>query len=203
MIDDGWLFVKIMNKMLIKNHLAPISISQYRDLFSFPVKTYYEKLGFNFEHQSFEEAGNEFIDEYKEHRYDAELYSETELLLKILTEKGITNSILSAQHQTFLNDLTCHYNIDKYFLNIVGLDNHYAHSKVNNGIELIKKIDIDINKILMVGDTDHDFEVSQALGIDCILISHGHNSILRLKQTNAHIVDNLSKLAYFLEIDFL
>ena len=189
--------------MLFKNHLAPISISQYRDLFSFPVKTYYEKLGFNFEHQSFEEAGNEFINEYKEHRYDAELYSETELLLKILTEKGITNSILSAQHQTFLNDLTCHYNIDKYFLNIVGLDNHYAHSKVNNGIELIKKIDIDINKILMVGDTDHDFEVSQALGIDCILISHGHNSILRLKQTNAHIVDNLSKLAYFLEIDLL
>ena len=62
---------------------------------------------------------------------------------------------------------------------------------------------VDINKILMVGDTDHDFEVSQALGIDCILISHGHNSILRLKQTNAHIVDNLSKLAYFLEIDFL
>ena len=39
LIDDGWLFVKIMNKMLFKNHLAPISISQYRDLFSFPVKT--------------------------------------------------------------------------------------------------------------------------------------------------------------------
>ena len=189
--------------MLYKNHLAPISISQYRDLFSFPVKKYYEKLGFNFEHESFEKAGNEFIDEYKQHRYDAKLYSETELLLKFLTEKGITNSILSAQHQTFLNDLTCYYNIDKYFINIVGLDNHYAHSKVDNGIELIKEIDIDINKILMVGDTDHDFEVSQALGIDCILISHGHNSISRLKQTNAHIVDNLSKLAYFLEIDFL
>ena len=203
MIDDGWLFVKIMNKMLYKNHLAPISISQYRDLFSFPVKKYYEKLGFNFEHESFEKAGNEFIDEYKQHRYDAKLYPETELLLKLITEKGITNSILSAQHQIFLNDLTCYYNIDKYFINIVGLDNHYAHSKVDNGIELIKEIEIDINKILMVGDTDHDFEVSQALGIDCILISHGHNSISRLKKTNAHIVDNLSKLAYFLEIDFL
>ena len=188
--------------MLVQNHLAKISINQYRDLFSFPVKNYYEKLGFDFEQESFEKAGNEFINEYKKHRYEAQLFPEVELLLKLLIENGVSNSILSAQHQTFLNDLTCYYNIDKYFINIVGLDNHYAHSKINNGLELIKEIEIDISKILMVGDTDHDFEVSQAIGVDCILISHGHNSISRLQETNTLIVENLSQLAYFLEIDF-
>ena len=77
-----------MNRMLVQNHLAKISINQYRDLFSFPVKNYYEKLGFDFEHESFEKAGNEFINEYKKHRYEAQLFPKT--VSSPITEFGPT-----------------------------------------------------------------------------------------------------------------
>jgi phosphoglycolate phosphatase len=191
-----------MNKILKKKGFAQITIDQYREMFSFPVKGYYEKLGFDFKNDSFEKEGLEFIEEYKKHRYDAQLYPGVVKLLEILRQKGIGNSILSAQHQILLNDLICYYKINKKFINIVGLDNHYAHSKIENGVKLIKSINVDNKNILMVGDTDHDYQVAEAIGIDCILLSHGHNSAERLKQTSATIFENLSELKNFVKNDY-
>tara|TARA_B110000438_G_C15726263_1_gene612161 strand:+ start:524 stop:1096 length:573 start_codon:yes stop_codon:yes gene_type:complete len=186
--------------MLVQNQMKKISINEYRDKFCFPIKNYYVKLGFTFENNSFEKIGTEFIEEYKKYRYDAELYPEVIKLLKDLKNNGISNSILSAQYQPLLDDHIKYYNIGNNFLKIIGLDNHYASSKIDNGFKLIQDLNIDINNILMVGDTDHDYEVADAIGIDCILLSHGHNSISRLNSTKALVVKNLSELSYFLKI---
>jgi phosphoglycolate phosphatase len=42
----------------------------------------------------------------------------------------------------------------------------------------------------MIGDTVHDYEVAQAMGTDCILISSGHNSRERLENTGALVLDS-------------
>ena len=49
---------------LDKYKLKQISLSDYRELFVFPVKDYYTKLGFNFTEDPFESAGVDFIKIY-------------------------------------------------------------------------------------------------------------------------------------------
>ena len=178
-----------------------ITLEKYREIFGFPVKDYYLKLGFNLEKEPFEESGLEFIKGYENRRYDAQLYPQVIPLLIELRARGISHSILSAQHQTLLDDLTQYYNIRDYFIGIIGLDNHYAHSKVANGIEWVKQINVSPKEILLIGDTDHDCEVANAIGVDCILVSHGHQSYSRLIKTGAPVINNLTEMFNLFNIE--
>jgi len=178
-----------------------ITLEKYRDIFGFPVKDYYIKLGFNFDEESFEDSGLEFIKEYEKHCFKAELYPQVIPLLSELQEMGIGHSILSAQHQNLLDDLTQYYKIRHHFLEIIGLDNHYAYSKVDNGIKWVQKLEIDPQEILMIGDTNHDFEVAIAMGVDCLLMSHGHHSISRLNNTGAKVIENFTELSELFNIE--
>ena len=105
---------------------------------------------------------------------------------------GINHSILSAQHQLLLDDLTQYYNISNHFIQVIGLDNHYAHSKMENGIRWVNRLKLNLQEILLIGDTDHDFEVAEVIGIDCLLLSHGHHSPARLQKTGATVVQRLN-----------
>jgi len=178
-----------------------ITLEKYREIFGFPVKDYYLKLGFDLEKEPFEESGLEFIKMYENRRYDAQLYPHVIPLLIELRARGISHSILSAQHQALLDDLTRYYNIRDHFTEVIGLDNHYAHSKVENGIKWANRINLSLQEILMIGDTDHDFEVAAAIGIDCILLSHGHHCPRRLKKTGAIVVQNLLDVFSFFNIE--
>ena len=93
-----------------------------------------------------------------------------------ITEAGITQSILSAQNQDLLNKAVEYYNIRHLFTGINGLSDHYAHSKVEIGMNWLSQLDYKPQEVVMIGDTAHDLEVAQAMGTDCILISFGHNS---------------------------
>ena len=136
----------------------------------------------------------EFIHAYNKRRYEASLYPEVFPLLKQLSDKGISHSILSAQHQHFLDDLVNYYQITSFFTGVIGLNNHYAASKIENGKNWVNKLELDPQNIVMIGDTNHDFEVAQAMGIDCILISHGHHHKYRLEATGTVVVDNFKSL---------
>ena len=200
LLNDGWLFVDVMNSILLKRKMKTITLEKYRQIFGFPVKEYYINLGFDLEKEPFEICGLEFINEYEKRRYEAELYPEVASLLCQLQNIGINHSILSAQHQDLLDDLVQYYNIQHHFIQLIGLDNHYAHSKTENGLIWIKKLNIKSEKILMVGDTDHDFEVAQAMGIDCFLLSHGHHSPRRLEILGAKVFHDLKDLSHFFKL---
>ena len=192
LLDDGWLFVDVMNTILKRRKMNTITLEKYREIFGFPVKNYYIKLGFDLEKEPFEESGMEFIRGYESRRYEAQLYPQVIPLLSELQTIGISHSILSAQHQTLLDDLTQYYNIHDYFIKIIGLDNHYAHSKVENGIRWVNRLKLNPQEILLIGDTDHDFEVAETIGINCLLLSHGHHSPARLQKTGATVVQRLN-----------
>ena len=55
-----------MNSILQQRNMETITIEKYREIFGFPVKDYYIKLGFDLEKEPFEESGLEFIKKYEE-----------------------------------------------------------------------------------------------------------------------------------------
>jgi len=194
LIDDVQLCVEIINSMLEKRHLPVVSFDKYRDVFSFPVINYYQKIGFDFESESFELISTEFITQYERMRGQCSLMSDAIETLGYFSRSGLTQSILSASKQSYLTKAVAEYRLSKTFLAINGLDNHHASSKIEIGKDFIAGTKLDPSKILLLGDTTHDAEVAQAIGADCCLISNGHQNPKRLTAFGVPVVDSLAKL---------
>jgi len=194
LLDDTKLAVETMNGMLGKRNLQTLSVDQYKEVFTFPVKDYYEKIGFDFELEPFEIPAIEFIERYNRLVSDCNLHDDAIPVLEYLKYYHIRQFVVSAMQQEMLDQCMEHYDIGKYFEHVSGLDNHYADSKVDNAKRMIADLQLNPEELILIGDTIHDFEVASELGCKCILIANGHQSRLVLQSTGTTIVDSLMQL---------
>ena len=194
LVDDAWIFVDILNVLLTIRGLKAITIKDYRNKFCFPIKLFYKNLGVDISRKSFLKLEEEFVLEYAKRMYQPQLFENVPKLLSKLSNAGFGLSILSASNEKVLYDLVNHYQLTNYFDYIVGVNNYGANGKVKSGSYLLKKIPCNKNEILMIGDTDYDYKVAIKLGLDAILISHGHQSINQLRKSTNSIVSSLNDI---------
>ena len=194
LLDDTELCVQTMNEMLLKRNLQQLSVAAYKDVFSFPVKDYYHKIGFDFNNEPFEIPALEFIDNYNGRVQRCTLHNRSITVLKHFQSIGIRQFILSAMKQDALELCLEQQKGNHFFEQISGLDNHYAVSKLTNGQQLISALKLEASKVVLIGDTVHDFEVAHELGCRCILIANGHQSRQILESTGVHVIDEIGQL---------
>ena len=193
-IDDAALFVSILNIFLKKYSMNTISIQEYKKLFCFPVENYYKKLGFNLTNNQFKALSSEFIHLYKSKMFSPSLKPGVLTIIKYLHNQGYTQLVLSAQEKTLLKKSIKHYNLELFFDNFFGLNNNYAKSKQSIAKEHLAPFLSSNKKVLLVGDTAHDYEVASSIGADCCLVSWGHYSKKRLDSLNCYIAKTPSLL---------
>lgn len=191
LLDDTWLCVEGINKSLEKRSLQTITKEIYRKVFSFPVEDYYERLGFDFNKEPFEVAGDEFVAYYAKCFHKVKLHKQVSSALGALEIAGFSQSILSAGKQEYLDQWVKVHGLSEYFMIIRGIDNQYARGKIELGISFIKELPYEKDEIIMVGDTVHDSDVADAMGIDCLLIDHGHMGNKKLKTTGRKVFSNI------------
>jgi phosphoglycolate phosphatase len=196
LLDDAWLCVDVMNGMLKERGLPLKTVDEYRELFDFPVKDYYLKLGYNFEQESFDNVGMEFIVRYNKRQGETRLHPEVHEVLSQVQAIGLSQNILSAREHNELLSETKFQGVFGFFDRIRGLDDHYAHGKTDVGLALVREVGISREKRLFIGDPRHDAEVAAELGIDCILVPNGHQSEKRLLQLNLPMIYSLQNLLY-------
>ncbi len=194
LFDDAWLCVRVMNGMLARRKLDPITPARYESIFDFPVMDYYRQLGFDFSTEPFERLSDEFIGGYLGGLRECRLREGALDALVAGWQRGLTQSILSAMKQQSLEELLDHFGVRHYFTDVVGLNDHHAFGKTEIGKAWIDAQELDRRLILFVGDTTHDYEVAQALGVDCVCIHSGHHSRERLAATGVRILDSLLEL---------
>ncbi len=194
LIDDLGLCVSALNNGLAKRGLTTITEENFREISTFPVSKIYERVGFDFEKERFEVAGDEFVLFYGKHFYEINLHLKALSVIKEIQILGGSQSILSAGSQEYLNIWINHHALSNYFMFIRGIDNHYAGGKVELGTEFVKELPYNKNEIILVGDTVHDSKVAQAMGVDCLLLDHGHVSRNRLEKTNRKVLSSLSQV---------
>ena len=199
LLDDLNLCLEIINNMLDKNFLPPVSRADYLGVFGFPVRDYYQKIGFTFEEEPFEVISTEFIAAYEKGRPNCPLMPGTREILEFLSITGYTQSILSASKQAYLNKAVLDYGIKDYFISINGLDNHHAAGKFDLAKNFMTTQDLNPNSVLLIGDTLHDAEIAASLSVDCWLIPNGHQSRQRLESAGLPILDSLSNLANLIQ----
>ncbi len=197
LLNDLELCVSSINVLLEKRKLPALNLQKYREVFAFPVQDYYEAIGFDFSKEDFEVPALEFIDLYENNVENCQLQNGVPEILHFFKKKGIKQFVLSAMHQEMLEKTLKHNGVSHFFEGIAGLGDHFAVSKVERGRQLISRFKIGKEKAWIIGDTIHDFEVAQELGIRCILVADGHQSQKRLEKTGAAVLGELKKLQEF------
>ncbi len=191
LLDDVDFCIQTINEILVEHGLKQVSRDAYRERFAFPVVDYYKTLGFDFNKVSFEVVGKAFFDRYRAGlNKGSSLFEGTKDLLKSLKAEGKHLYILSAAEEQHLFEATRYFQVEHLFDGVYGISNVYATSKVDRGKELLQKIAALKEKIIFVGDTDHDLDVAKSLGIDALLIADGHQPYCKLKPLHNAVLES-------------
>ena len=140
----------------------------------------YKTLGFDFDAYPFTEVAHKFVDSYMSEYHSCQLHPSAREILKTTRDLFPCQSILSATDQESLNEMVTHFQLETYFDHWYGIADKLAASKIERGFELMAQAGYSKDETVLIGDTDHDIDVGQELGIEVLLVAHGHHSFDRL-----------------------
>ena len=194
LVDDVDLCLELLNNMLIYRKHDAIDKKQYLEVFGFPVIEYYKKAGFIFPKDDFDELAVYFIEQYSKRNVECPLYEDVVRVLQHFKSLKKKLAIVSASEINLLRKQLKLNNIDTYFDGVSGLDNIHAGGKIESAKRFINEKKYNLDKTVFIGDTLHDGEVAEALGVKCILVARGHQSYERLSLSNHIVVSSLEEL---------
>ena len=199
LVDDVAACVATLNVLLRRHGLPPVTVRQYRERFGFPVRSYYERIGFDFSRHDWDEIAIGFHKIYRVASRGCRLRRGARPALARLREKGYVMSILSACETALLEEMVTARGIRGAFDGLYGMDDFYAHSKVDAGRRLLERLGGDADRLLMVGDTVHDADVAGELGCQAVLLCGGHQSRRRLLETGRPVMSTVAHVLRWLD----
>lgn len=194
LLDDARLTWKSVVEILRSCGLREISFDEYRETFRMPAVTFYEYLGVDFTQVSMDELSQQFHSYYEAHLTECPLQAGIEEALNTLQASGNRQSILSAHPQGQLNEAVHKYGLRQYFDHLSGSRSNHGASKAAHGRAWFEQSGLTTDEVLLIGDTDHDAEVAQEIGIKCILVSAGHQTHARLEKTGVPVTSSISEV---------
>lgn len=199
-LDDLKINFEIENTLLKNRGLKEMkSIEEYHGIFTFPIIKFYEKMGFDLENERFEDIARDYTYEYEKRFHEAEIFEDAESTIRHFRFLGINQLILSMTENKWLFSQVAFHGIDHLFSDILGTGDIYAKSKVAIAQKWMAENGAEGKDVLFVGDTTHDFEVSEKIGCDCVLIARGHNPKASLIKTGATVLDSIEELREYLK----
>ena len=185
LLDDTRAALDTLNIMLARRHGKPITMEFYRDNFAFPVKPFYRSIGVCLENEDWDALAQEYHDTYAEQ--PKRLNPEALAALEMARAGGARQSIISALEQDLLSEITERLGVAKYMDFVYGVDNLDGFGKIDRAHELLRAIRnspsfLSPSSFVLVGDSLHDREVSDALGVGCILCAQGSHAAWRLEK---------------------
>ena len=189
-LDDVSVGIDAINVMLSSRRMKTIdSIDEYRELFGFPIKDYYARVGFDFEIEDYEQVlAPEWVREYNLREGCAHMCDGVLDALRMFREIGVRQSIISASGIQMLESQIDRLGIKGFFDNIIGCDNYFAYGKSELCVQYVHSRPQDT--FILIGDSTHDYDVATAAGVDCVLVLSGHMNRATLQQCGCPIYDN-------------
>ena len=193
LLSDVDVNVRTINILLEKRGIPQIpSKEAYLDRFRFPVIDYYEELGFNTRVENFSDIADDYINVYSTEARNAGLFEGAREVLERVRGMGVRQAIVSAADGDRLRCEVKARGIDGYFTDIIGKGDNRGDGKIALGQGFVVSSGVPAERILFVGDMEHDAELAAACGCDCVLIARGHMSRARLESIGVPVVDDIS-----------
>ncbi len=201
-LDDAGVCRQIADIMLGERGIPTLpDMDAYRAVFGFPIKSYYEKMGYRFGpgDEPYESVADEFILWYDKLYQTAALRPGIVDFLDRRKGEGYRQVLLSAtRYDQLVEQVAAFGDVGDRFEQKLGLTDHYAFSKAALAKAFIESEGIPRARALFIGDTDHDFEVSSAIGCPCVLLEGGHQSRARLLTMGVPVLRDLDELEAYL-----
>ena len=191
--DDVQAAVNAVNMLLAERGLRTVDVARHREMFGFPVRDYYVALGFRLENEDWDLLARRFNDAFHSDP-TSRLFRGTVRTLTRLAEANIGMSVLSACEQGMLDESLRRAGIRDFFAAVSGLRHRGADSKLENAAKLFARIAQPPETVWIIGDTDHDKEVADALGCRCLLLSAGYQTRERLTATGAPVLTDIAEV---------
>ena len=200
-LDDLQVCFEIESEMFEMEGLPQITLDFYKDNFSFPVREYYKKVGFDvINDEDYDRLAKYFFNEYtKRQAAESKLYDGLIECLSKLKNDGYKLFILTATERKLLVEQLKYLGIAEFFDGFAACDDIHAGGKIEYGREFIKENKLDPKESIMIGDCIHDYEVANEIGLKPVLFSQGHNSLKLLRTVNAPIVNSYEEFYEFVK----
>ncbi len=197
-LDDVNLGIRCTNTMLTARSLPVIpSADAYREIFGFPIDEYYRRLGFDFEREDYDTVlAPEWVAMYLAGEGDCPMIDGVTETFDAVRARNIPQILLSATKIDMLTAQLVRLGIYGEFREIIGLDNIHARSKKAQA--LAWRARNPEAKPLFIGDTEHDADVAEAVGGDCVLFCGGHQSRSRLEKLGKPVISDVREILRYL-----
>ena len=200
LLDDTRLCYEIANRMRAERGMPLMrSEDEYRAAFGFPVIDYYRRMGYTFEQESYEDISVEFVGLFAENLMTCSLQPHAAEVLAKIQRQGVPQTLLSATGADRLSAQAEAFSVAQYFDSIIGGENNLAHGKAEQARAFLEKSGVHPKEALFIGDTDHDYEVSAAVGCRCVLLTRGHHTRAHLSGLGVPLIDDLSEVLSYID----
>ena len=190
--DDVEACRAAVNKMLGERGLKLLSIEDYREVFDFPVKDYYARVGFDFDKEPFEVLAPIWVAEYNRQSLASTVYSGVSEAMARVRSLGLRQEILSATEAEMLGGQIRSLGLEHEIDGWNGMDTIHASGK--ESLALAWRAAHPDARVLFLGDTTHDAHVAAVMGADCVLFDRGHMSRARLSACGVPIIHDFDEL---------
>ena len=196
LLDDVAAGYNAIIAMLKRRGLPGFDLRHYRMIFGFPVRNFYIAAGFRLEEENWDELAEEF---HRLFRSDPSMKLRPEAMAAIrrVRAAGIGQSIISALKENLLLADTAACKVAPFMDRICGTDNIDGASKLERARTLVAELSIDPADAVLIGDSLHDLETAQELGIRCILVDIGHQNLAVRAPAGAKIAATLAEAVDF------
>lgn len=182
LLDDTDAAIEALNVQLRQRNLPCIGRDWYRDHFAFPVRPFYARCGIDLAHEDWDALAREYYATYA--ALPKRLNAEARTALARVQAAGGGQSIISALRQDLLDAAVADCGIRGFFDFVSGVDSLDGESKLARARDLLARVVAKGERpgdVVLIGDSLHDKEVADALGIRCVLCAQGGHSAARLR----------------------
>lgn len=173
LLDDVDVALAAMNTVLRQRGLAEISDQEaYRAVFGFPIRGFYARLGVDA--ADFLEAADEYLALFAAGVGSASLQPEARETLAAIDVLGIEQVLISATPEATLERQLAPHSLHRHFAHVHGITDVYAASKEHVVTAWLEDSGHDPRRVMMVGDTNHDEEIAEALQVRFLRFGSGH-----------------------------
>ncbi len=190
LLNDIGASLASVNDMLAMRNMEPIDIDYYKECIGVPIIKFYEKV-FDMEKEDYSIVIKQYNEGYLRHLSDFGLTDGAVEALDYFKQSGAKQVIVSSSNNEQLCMNAEKYGVSKYFDAILGAGDYFAGSKIERAKAYLEKNSAKNDEILVIGDLEHDAEMANTLGADCILLTSGHEHPERLKSAKTPLADDL------------
>ena len=196
LLDDIGASLASVNDMLAKRGESPMSVERYKECIGTPIIRFYEQV-FDLEKEDYAAILAEYNAGYMHHLKDCGLTEGAEKAIDFFASEGIHQAIVSSSNNAQLCENAKKYGVYDRFEAVLGAADFKADSKVERAKNYLKNSGAE--RVLVVGDLEHDAEMAAEIGADCVLLTSGHEHPERLKRSGAVIFEKIEELIFFVQ----